>query len=228
MLRLRPVSRSHRAARMWTCAPPPRLRCSTAAPRVAIGFESGPSRPLELIENRADLLVGRSVVGRPGDHARGVLVIEPQRVGHRSHSEGISPQQLDAFARLPARVPLAEEVVGRRRCRAGSAGEELNEHRPRGSRREPVPGAPARWRPDGRRFDGLGHPLVGIRPPGDLVEVVADTRQLAGALALDLGVRHGSRCAPGELEALAALGQRVQIDPNQSCCACTAGASPHA
>ncbi len=30
MLRLRPVSRSHRAARMWTWAPPPSSRWSTA------------------------------------------------------------------------------------------------------------------------------------------------------------------------------------------------------
>ena len=31
MFRLRPVSRSHRAARTWTWAPPPSSRCSTAA-----------------------------------------------------------------------------------------------------------------------------------------------------------------------------------------------------
>ena len=113
-------------------------------PGVAIGFEARPSRPLELIENRADLRVGGSVVGRPGDHARGVFVLELQRVGHRSHLVGISPQQLDAFARLPGSVPRAEEVAGRRRCRAGSTGEELNEHGRPGSRREPAPGAPAR------------------------------------------------------------------------------------
>ena len=36
-------------------------------------------------------------------------------------------------------------------------------------------------------LDGLDRPLVGIRPPGDLVEVVADAPDLPGALALDLG-----------------------------------------
>ena len=55
-------------------------------------------------------------------------MLELQRVGHRSHLVGISPQHLDAFARLTGRVPLAEEVAGRRRCRAGSTGEELNVH----------------------------------------------------------------------------------------------------
>ena len=34
-------------------------------------------------------------------------------------------------------------------------------------------------------LDGLGRPLVGIRPPGDLVEIVADAGDLPGALALD-------------------------------------------
>ena len=55
-------------------------------------------------------------------------MIERQRVGHRGHLVGISPEHFDAFARLPGSVPLAEEVVGRRRCRAGSTGEELNVH----------------------------------------------------------------------------------------------------
>ena len=113
-------------------------------PGVAVGFESRPSRPLELIENRTDLRVGGVVLRCPGDHPRGVFVLELQRVGHRSHLVGISPQHLDAFARLTGRVPLAEEVAGRRPCRAGSTGEELNEHRRPGSRREPAPGAPAR------------------------------------------------------------------------------------
>ena len=76
-------------------------------PDVAVGFESCPSRPLELIDHRIDLRVGGKVVGCPGDHARGVFVLELQRVGHRSHLVGISPQQLDAFARLSGSVPLA-------------------------------------------------------------------------------------------------------------------------
>ena len=50
----------------------------------------------------------------------------------------------------------------------------------------------------GDHFDGLDGLLVCIRPPSDLVEVVADARHLLGALALYLGVRHWSRCAPGQ------------------------------
>ena len=60
-------------------------------PRVAVGLQPRPGRPLELIQNRADLRVGGSVVGCPSDHAGGVLVIELQRVGHRSHLVGIAP-----------------------------------------------------------------------------------------------------------------------------------------
>ena len=77
-------------------------------PCVAIRFQPRPSRLLELVEHGFDLLVGGSVIGRPGDHARGVLVIELQRVGHRSHLVGIAPEHLDALARLSGSVPLAE------------------------------------------------------------------------------------------------------------------------
>ena len=115
------------------------LAVQHGGPCVAVGFEPRPSRPFELIENRADLGVGGRVVGCPGDHARDVLVIELQRVGHRSHLVGISPEHLYALPRLPARVPLPEEVVGRRPGRAGSAGEELNEHRSPGCQRASAP-----------------------------------------------------------------------------------------
>ena len=120
-------------------------------PGVAVGLQPRPRRPLELVEYGFDLRVGRSVVRCPGDHARGVLVLERQRVGHRGHLMGIPPEDLHALAQLPRRVPRPEEVVGRRPGRAGSASQELNVHRGRGSRRGPTPRAPARWRPGGRR-----------------------------------------------------------------------------
>ena len=41
----------------------------------------------------------------------------------------------------------------------------------------------------GDDLDGLSRPLVDIRPPGDLVEIVPDAGDLAGAL--DLGRRGG-------------------------------------
>ena len=98
-------------------------------PRVAVRLESRPGRPLELVEDGFDLRVGRPVLGRPGDHAGGVLVLELQRVGDGGHLVGIAAANLDAVAQLARRVPLAEQVVGRRPGRAGAASDELNVHR---------------------------------------------------------------------------------------------------
>ena len=95
-------------------------------PCVAVGFEPGPCRLLEGVQNRADLFVSRLVLRRPSDHAGGVPVLEPQSVRHRRHPVWIAPKNLDAFAWLSGGVPLAEEVRGRGPCRAGSAREKLN------------------------------------------------------------------------------------------------------
>ena len=91
-------------------------------PGVAVGLEPRPGRLFKGIQNRADLRVGRSVVRCPGNHARRVLVLERQRVGHHGHLMGIPPEDLHARARLPGRIPRPEEVVGRRPGRARSAG----------------------------------------------------------------------------------------------------------
>ena len=99
-------------------------------PRVAVRLEPGPGRPLELVEHGFDLRAGRPVLRRPRDHAGGVLVLEPQRVGDGGHLVGIAAEDLDPVAQLPGRVPLAEQVVDRRPGRAGPAGDELNVHRP--------------------------------------------------------------------------------------------------
>ena len=119
-------------------------------PRVAVRLEPRPGRLFEGIHDRADLRVGRSVVRCPGNHARGVLVLESQGVGHRSHLMGIPPEDLYALARLVGRVPRPEEVTGRVLGRAGTTGQELNVHQSRGGRRGPALRAPARWRPGGR------------------------------------------------------------------------------
>ena len=124
-------------------------------PGVAVGLEPRPGRLFKGIQNRADLRVGRSVVRCPGNHARRVLVLERQRVGHHGHLMGIPPEDLHALARLPGRIPRPEEVVGRRPGRARSAGQELNVHRGRGSRRGPTPRVPARWRLGGRKVGCL-------------------------------------------------------------------------
>ena len=64
-------------------------------------------------------------------------MLEPQSVRHRRHPVGIAPKDLDALARLPARVLLPEEVVGRGPRRSGPAREELNVHRSPGFGRGP-------------------------------------------------------------------------------------------
>ncbi len=112
-------------------------------PGVAVGFEPGPGRVLEGVQDRADLFVGRLVLRRPRDHAGGVPVLELQRVGHGGHFVRIPAQDLDAFARLPGRVPLPEEVVGRVPRRSGPAGQELNEHRRPCFQEGTAPRAPA-------------------------------------------------------------------------------------
>ena len=112
-------------------------------PCVAVEIQSRPRGLLEGVQNLADLFVGRLVLRRPRDHPGGVLVLEGKRIGHGGYLVGISPEHLDAFARLPGRVPLTEEVAGRIPGRAGSAGEELNEHRPPCSQEGTVPPSPA-------------------------------------------------------------------------------------
>ena len=81
-------------------------------PGTAVRFESGPRRLLELVDHGLDLRVGRPVLGRPGDHTGGVLVLELQRVGDGGDHLGIPAADLDALAELVGRVALAEQVIG--------------------------------------------------------------------------------------------------------------------
>ena len=60
MLRLRPVSRSQRAARTWTWAPPPSSRCSTAAH----AYRSGSSPAQAVFSNSSRTASICSSVGR--------------------------------------------------------------------------------------------------------------------------------------------------------------------
>ena len=112
-------------------------------PCVAVELHPGPGRLLEGVHNRLDLLVGRLVLRRPRDHAGRVPVLEGKRIGHGGHLAGIAPQHLDAFARLPGRVNLPEEVLGRLAGRSGSVRQELKVHPRPGLRRAPRRGAPA-------------------------------------------------------------------------------------
>ena len=112
-------------------------------PRIAVGFDPGPGRVLESVQNRADLFAGRLVLRRPCNHAGGVPVLELQRVSHVGHFVRIPAQDLDSFARLPRRVPLPEKVVGRIPGRSGPVREKLKVHRGPGSRSGRAPRAPA-------------------------------------------------------------------------------------
>ena len=73
-------------------------------------------------------------------------MLELQAVGYLRHPPRIPPQHLDFFPLLPGRVPLLQQVLGRRPRRSRSPAEELNVHRslspcgPRTAHR-----APARW-----------------------------------------------------------------------------------
>ena len=119
------------------------LAVQHGGPCVAVEVQSRPSGLLEGVQNRADLFVGRLVLGSPRNHAGRVLVLEGKRIGHGGHLVGISPEHLDALARLPGRVPLPEEVARRVPRRAGPAGQELNQHRRPCVQEGTAPRAPA-------------------------------------------------------------------------------------
>ena len=120
------------------------LAVQHGGPGVSVALQSRPGRLLEGVQDRLDLIVGGSVLRCPSDHAGRVLVLERQRVGHGGHHVRVPAQHLDALAQLPGRVPLPEEVAGRRPGRAGPAREELNQHRRPGSRSERASRANAR------------------------------------------------------------------------------------
>ena len=98
-------------------------------PGVAVRLQSAPGRLLELVEDGPDLVVGRAVLRRPRDHARGVLVLEGQRVGDGGHLVRVAAQDLDARTHPPGGVAFADEVVGGGAGGAGAARGEANVHR---------------------------------------------------------------------------------------------------
>ena len=100
-------------------------------PRVAIRGQPSPGGLLELVEHPVDVLVAWPVLRGPGDHARRVLVVELQRVGHCGHGVRIAAQDSHVLPDLALAVQLARQVVGRGLGRARAVREELNQHRPR-------------------------------------------------------------------------------------------------
>ena len=99
------------------------------APAVAAGIQPGPRRLLEPVEDRADLRVRRAVLRRPRDHARGVSVLEAERVGRRRHQLRIAAQNLDAGADASGGIHFPQQVPGRPPSAPGSPPDEFNQHR---------------------------------------------------------------------------------------------------
>ena len=69
MLRLRPVSRSQPRGQDMHVSASPALAVQHGRPCVAVELQSRPGRLLKVIQNRADLFVGRLVLRRPRNHA---------------------------------------------------------------------------------------------------------------------------------------------------------------
>ena len=66
-------------------------------PGVAVRFQTRPGGLLELVHHPVYLRIARGILRRPGDHARGVLVLKLQRVGHGGHLVRIAAQNFHFF-----------------------------------------------------------------------------------------------------------------------------------
>ena len=141
---------------------------------------------LEIVENGLDLFLRRPVLRCEGDHPRGVAVLEFQAVGHLGDQLRIPAQHLDAGPLegpsrrwRPARIrrppwPSRCRAPGRRSASAHPRPAAFRSALPRSS--PAPPGSPA----------VSPASAANVHPPGDLVQVVADPRNLPRAF--------GSRC----------------------------------
>ena len=75
-------------------------------PAVAIRGQPGPGGLLDFVEHPVDVPVARPILRRPGDHARGVCVVELQRVGHCGHLVRIAAQHRHVVPDLALAVQL--------------------------------------------------------------------------------------------------------------------------
>lgn len=172
--------------------PVPGIRAAVlhGGPRVPVGGQAGEREGLEVGQHPRDLLRRGAVIGVERDHRRAVAVHRAQAVGHRRDLGGVTEQNLDVVTVNALVVPLAEQVGRGLRRRSGAVAQELDVHR---SALPTSPGCSARPRgqpgPErgiyvgGDRLQGdqSGHgqgSAGGVEVSGDLVEVVADPREL--------------------------------------------------
>ena len=90
-----------------------KLAVKDRRPRIVVRLQPGPTPSLELVHDCLNLFVGGLVLRCPRDHPGGVPVLEVERIGHCDHRVRVPANDFDALARLPGRVPLAEEVGDR-------------------------------------------------------------------------------------------------------------------
>ena len=103
-------------------------------PGVAVRFETGPGDALEVIERLLDLLVGRPVLGRPGEDRAPVAVLKIEGVGDLGDQPRIAAQLCDLGPLLAAVIPVGEKVVRRSRRAALAVLGERDQHGPSSSR----------------------------------------------------------------------------------------------
>ena len=138
-----------------------RLPVQHRRPAAPVGGEACERQLLEIVEHRPDLRIVRTVLRRPGDHARGVAVLEPQAVGDGGDQLGIPAQDLDAGAAVAQRVGRRQHVSGGGPGRAGAVLQERDQHRPSGpgsraASRSSIDASSARI----RRRSGCGEPFT--------------------------------------------------------------------
>lgn len=85
---------------------------------------------LEVLQNRRNLVGGRSLFCRPRDHCTPVSMLERQRVGHRREQHRIAPQNRHPSPWFTRVIVRAHEVGRSTSTAARTVWQEFNEHRP--------------------------------------------------------------------------------------------------
>jgi len=98
-------------------------------PGVAVVLDPCPGDFLEAVEDLFHLVAGGVVLGRPGQHRRGVAMLVAAAVGDLDDLMRITAQDLDLVALLAGVIAVGEKVVRRGLGAAGAVAEEADDHR---------------------------------------------------------------------------------------------------